>query len=184
MYNNKGSYSIYNELGKNTKLYKHNSDNVHPGNYYGKQFESYVDLIFNGRLDLSKQYQAIYWVTESFDMDTNTPLQFDTIDKVMLYNNHQCSGIIDVSKESLVTARNVDGLWQFNEFRDMLVSPDKKILDDDGNLITNNIALNKQWYSKNMFFGNFIVVRMVWNNQTKVLKHIHNVNVKSVNTSR
>lgn len=184
MYNNKGSYSIYNEVGKNAKLYKHNSDNVNPGNYYGKQFESYVDLIFNGRLDISKQYQAIYWVTEAFDIDTNTPLQFDTIDKIMLYNNHQCSGIVDVSKRSLKTARNTEGIWQFNEFRDMLVSPDKKILDDDGNLITNNIALSKQWYSKNMFFGNFIVVRMIWNNETKVLKHIHNVNVKSVNSQR
>ena len=171
-------------LKENTKIYKHNSNKVNPGNFFGKQYQSYVDLIFNGRLDISKQYQALNWVSESFDIATNTELQFDTIDKVMFYNNHQCSGYIEVSKTDLKTSRNAEGIWQLNEFRDMLISPDKKILNDDGSLITNNISLTKQWFNKGMFFGNFIVVRMLWDNTTKVLKHIHNVNVKSVLSQR
>ena len=43
---------------------------------------------------------------------------------------------------------------------------------------------NLSWFNKGMFFGNFIVVRMLWDNTTKVLKHIHNVNVKSVLSQR
>ena len=102
----------------------------------------------------------------------------------MFYNNHQCSGYIEVSKTDLKTSRNAEGIWQLNEFRDMLISPDKKILNDDGSLIINNISLTKQWFNKGMFFGNSIVVRMLWDNTTKVLKHIHNVNVKSVLSNR
>ena len=183
-YNNKGFFLSKSVIGGNTKIYKHNSNKVNPGNFFGKQYQSYVDLIFNGRLDISKQYQALNWVSESFDIATNTELQFDTIDKVMFYNNHQCSGYIEVSKTDLKTSRNAEGIWQLNEFRDMLVSPDKKILNDDGSLITNNISLEKQWFNKGMFFGNFIVVRMLWDNTTKVLKHIHNVNIKSVLSQR
>lgn len=183
-YNNKGFFLSKSVLGGNTKIYKHNSNKVNPGNFFGKQYQSYVDLIFNSRLDISKQYQALNWVSESFDIATNTELQFDTIDKVMFYNNHQCSGYIEVSKTDLKTSRNAEGIWQLNEFRDMLISPDKKILNDDGSLIINNIALTKQWFNKGMFFGNFIVVRMLWDNTTKVLKHIHNVNVKSVLSQR
>lgn len=183
-YNNKGFFLSKSVIGGNTKIYKHNSNKVNPGNFFGKQYQSYVDLIFNGRLDISKQYQALNWVSESFDIATNTELQFDTIDKVMFYNNHQCSGYIEVSKTDLKTSRNAEGIWQLNEFRDMLISPDKKILNDDGSLITNNISLEKQWFNKGMFFGNFIVVRMLWDNTTKVLKHIHNVNVKSVLSQR
>ena len=183
-YNNKGFFLSKSVIGGNTKIYKHNSNKVNPGNFFGKQYQSYVDLIFNGRLDISKQYQALNWVSESFDIATNTELQFDTIDKVMFYNNHQCSGYIEVSKTDLKTSRNAEGIWQLNEFRDMLISPDKKILNDDGSLITNNISLTKQWFNKGMFFGNFIVVRMLWDNTTKVLKHIHNVNVKSVLSQR
>ena len=183
-YNNKGFFLSKSVIGGNTKIYKHNSNKVNPGNFFGKQYQSYVDLIFNGRLDISKQYQALNWVSEAFDIATNTELQFDTIDKVMFYNNHQCSGYIEVSKTDLKTSRNAEGIWQLNEFRDMLISPDKKILNDDGSLITNNISLTKQWFNKGMFFGNFIVVRMLWDNTTKVLKHIHNVNVKSVLSQR
>ena len=183
-YNNKGFFLSKSVIGGNTKIYKHNSNKVNPGNFFGNQYKSYVDLIFNGRLDISKQYQALTWVSESFDIATNTELQFDTIDKVMFYNNHQCSGYIEVSKTDLKTSRNAEGIWQLNEFRDMLISPDKKILNDDGSLITNNISLTKQWFNKGMFFGNFIVVRMLWDNTTKVLKHIHNVNVKSVLSQR
>ena len=183
-YNNKGFFLSKSVIGGNTKIYKHNSNKVNPGNFFEKQYQSYVDLIFNGRLDISKQYQALSWVSEAFDIATNTELQFDTIDKVMFYNNHQCSGYIEVSKTDLKTSRNAEGIWQLNEFRDMLISPDKKILNDDGSLITNNISLTKQWFNKGMFFGNFIVVRMLWDNTTKVLKHIHNVNVKSVLSQR
>ena len=184
-YTNKGLYSVINTLTSNAKQYKHNSNNVNPGNYYGKQYEAYVDLIFNGRLDLIKQHQAVYWVSESMDIKNERLVnQFDTIDKIMLYNNHQCSDFINVSKKSLEVSRNVEGIWQFNEFRDMVINPNAVIVDKDGRLNESNIKAEKQWYNKNMFIGNYIVVRLVWNNDTSNLKYIHNVNVKSVVSKR
>ena len=102
----------------------------------------------------------------------------------MLYNNHQCSGFINVSKTDLGVSRNTEGIWQLNEFRDMLKQPSDKIIDKDGNLIESNISTVKQWYNKNMFIGNFIVARLVWENKEPNLKYIHNVNVKSVTSKR
>ena len=184
-YTNKGLFSIINKQGSSAKQYKHNSNNVNPGNFYGKQYESYVDLIFNTRLDINKNYQALYWVSESVNIkDEKIINQFDTIDKVMLYNNHQCSGFINVSKTDLGVSRNTEGIWQLNEFRDMLKQPSNKIIDKDGNLIESNISTVKQWYNKNMFIGNFIVARLVWENKEPNLKYIHNVNVKSVTSKR
>lgn len=184
LHNSRGMYAIVNSIGTNAKQYKFNSNKVNPGNYFGKQFESYVDLIHNTRLDINKQYQAMYWVSEAVDMDTERVLQFDTIDKVMLYSNHQCSGIIPVSKTSLGNARNVEGIWQLNEFRDMMKSAAYKIIDEDGKLINDGLATQKQWFTKGLFIGNFIVTRFIWSNQTKVLKHLHNVNVKSITSNR
>ena len=179
LYNNKGIFSVYNTIDGNAKIYKHNSENVNPGNFYGVQYESYVDLVFNSRLDLSKQYQAVQWVSESVKVDENRILQFKTIDKIMIYNDHQCSGYTKVGGTSLETSRDAEGLWQFNEFRDMMKSPDKKVVDNNGYLISDNIATTKQWFNKGMFIGNYIIVRMVWENKENVATHIHNVNVKS-----
>ena len=183
LYNNKGTLMLLNNLNSDGKLYKMNSDIVNPANYFDKQYESYVDLIFNSRLDINKQYQAIYWVTEVEDLETKQLYQFDTIDKLMVYNNHQCSGILSISKQGLVNARNSEGIWQFNEFRDKLKSPDIKFIDEDGNFLSANVV-EKQWYNKNIFISNFLVVRMIWNNTDKRIKYIHNVNVKSVTSQR
>ena len=184
IHDSRGMYGISNKPRQSSKLYKFNSNSVNPGNYFDVQYEAYVDLIHNTRLDINKQYQAIYWVTEAVDIATERVLQFDTIDKVMLYSNHQCSGVIPVSKTSLGNARNVEGIWQLNEFRDMMKSPDYKIIDEDGKLITDGLLTQKQWFTKGLFIGNFIVTRFIWTNQTKVLKHIHNVNVKSITSNR
>lgn len=182
---NKGMFGIQNTVAiDKSKIYKFNSNDVNPGNFFGTQYESYVDLIFNTRLDINKQYQSISWVSEAIEMDTERVLQFDTVDKLMVYSNHQCSGIIPISKTSLGNTRNTEGIWQMNEFRDMMISPDKKVIDEEGNLITSSLSTDKPWFNKGLFIGNFIVVRFIWDNTTKVLKHIHNVNVKSVTSNR
>ena len=182
--NNKGTYGIANTRKADAVFYKFNSDNVNPGNFFGKQYRSYVDLIFNTRLDINKQYQAISWVSEAVEIETERVVQFDTIDAVMVYNHHQCSGEVPVSKTGLTTARNAEGIWNLNEFRDMMLSPDNKVLDEDGNLIESSLSVKKQWYNKGIFIGNFLVTRLIWNNQSKRLIHIHNVQVKSITSNR
>lgn len=182
--NNDGMFAIVNSIGKNAELHKHNSKDVKPGHFYGKRYESFVDLIFNTRLDINKQYQAMSWVSEAINIYDDSVDQFDTIDKVMLYNHHQCSGLIPVSKTGLVNSRNVEGIWNLNEFRDMLKDADTKFLDDEGNIIPNTIKDKKQWYNKNIFIANFIVTRLVWDNISDNHVYIHNVNVKSVTSQR
>ena len=74
-------------------------------------------------------------------------------------------------KEALLQQeRNALGIWQLNEFRDVVKNPADRIIDNDGNLIESNI-IDKQWYNKGYFFGNYVVVRMEWENKEKILKH-------------
>lgn len=184
LYTNKGFFTIKNDLKESSKLYIQNSDNVNPGNFYGEQFESYIDLCFNGRLDLSKQYQALYWTSDSIEMNTGKLLQFKTIDAVIFISDFQCSGRIDINPSTLTVARNTEGKWQLNEFRDMTRSTEMKVIDENGNINLDNISTNKVWYDKGMFIGNYIVTRMIWDNKDKVITYINNVNVKSIISKR
>lgn len=182
MYNNKGIYSLVNNLKGDALIYKHNSKNVNPSNFYGKQFESYADFTFNSRLDLTKQYQAVAWRSDSIDMLTGKTLQFYTINKMVIMNDFQCSGVIDINHTDLKVARNKEGQWNLNEFRDMMRSNDRKILDEEGNLINDSLTTSKAWYDQGMFISNYIITRFIWSNKDKVVTHINNVNVKSVIT--
>lgn len=184
IYNSKGLYSILNNLNSNAKAYKHNSKNVNPSNFYGKQYESYVDLTFNSRLDLSKQYQSISWTSDSIDMNTDKVLQFYTINKMIIMNDFQCSGVIDINHTNLKVTRNVEGKWFLNEFRDMMRSNDRKILDEEGNLINDSLTTSKAWYDQGMFISNYIIARFIWSNKDKIITHVNNVNIKSVISNR
>lgn len=40
----------------------------------------------------------------------------------------------------------------------MLLSPDKRILDDDGVLLQSNIASTKQWFNKGLFLVTLLLL--------------------------
>jgi len=183
-YINKGLYSIVNNLNNNAVVYKHNSKVVNPSNFYGVQYKSYVDLIFNQRLDLSKIYQSFMWITEVFNNETGVVEYHNTIDGVYIYTDNQCSGFIDIKNGKYKVIRNTEYKWQLNEFRDLVKDYNLPFIDEKGNFLEDNINYNKVFFNKSNFLSNFIIIRMIINNEENKTVYIHNVNVKSEITKR
>lgn len=177
VYTNKGLFLIDSPNGENSKTYQHNSKN-NKGVFFGVKFESYVDLIFNSRYDLSKLYQAVEWGTEVIAEDGSRKY-FKTIDKIMLYNDYQCTGIINIPDNTFKISRNKENVWNFNSFRDMVIDKYLPIIGEEGSINENNINFNKSFFDKSNFIDIFIVVRLIMANDTNDTVYIHRVNVKS-----
>lgn len=168
-------FSFVNTLNSPVDVYKHNNKFT-KGEYYGQKFESYVDLIFNKNLSITKLYKTISWITTTIN-PINGAEQFKTISKVMLYNENQCSGIIALNSDN-IKGRNNE--WFFNDFRDLIITPTNPIIDDKGDLYINNINQFKIWFEKSNFISKFIVVRLIIDNQENDDVYIHQVNAKSL----
>lgn len=175
-YTNNGLYPIQN-INNTFNIYRSNSK-TNKGVYFGTKFESYVDLIFNTRLDLSKLYQNIMWNTQVIG-NNNENKYFKTIDYIILYNDNQCSGKIDLNSNTISLTRNSEGLWNFNNFRDVVIDRSSPIVDEEGRINENNLNINKSYFDKSNFFGTFIVIRLGMNNTDNDTVFIHCINVKS-----
>ncbi len=184
--NNQGLFSVNNDLFIQvpqlehnfvSNLYKHNSYTQKRGTFYnGITYDSYIDLIFNSRLDLSKLYQAVTWESVVKTIEGAT-LYHETINKIMIYSDYQCSGVIDVKE--FTVSRNAEGIWNFNEFRDVVVNASLPIVDEEGRVLNNNLNNNKSYFEKSVFIGTFVVVRLIMTNQNTNDVYINFVNVKS-----
>lgn len=181
--NNGLFYNKQNKLLLNTKVFSMNSHDIEVGNHDGKIVESYIDIPFNKRLDLSKLYQALYWVTEVVDKN-NVYYQEETLSKILLYNYNQCSGMVDLDVNRMSITRNAEGIWQFNEFRDLVKDVNLPIIHNDGKFNESNINNNKYYFNKSNFIGIFIVARLYFKNGTMNTTYLHNVNVKSIISKR
>lgn len=173
-------YSGLNKLnGENrSSVYKHNNPLV-KGEYYGKKFESYVDVIFNQNLSITKLYQSLLWITTTVNQGNITE-QFKTIDKIIIYNNTQCSGIIDLKASKVNAIKSRNSQWSLNNFRDLVKNINNPILDENGELVQENINNSKVWFDKSNFISKFIVARFILTNIDNNNIYIHQVNIKSV----
>lgn len=174
-YTNRGLYAISNATG--SKVYKTNSK-LSKGYFFDRRFKSFVDLVFNTRLDLSKLYQNVSWNTQVIG-DNNENLYFKTIDFIALYTDYQCTGDIALPFNTFSLSRNAENIWEFNNFRDVVVNSSLPIVDSKGVFQINNLNNNRSWFDKSNFIHTFIIVRMGMNNQSNNSVYIHQVGVKS-----
>lgn len=175
VYTNLGLYTIHST--PNSSLYKHNSL-LNKGNFYGTIFESFVDLMFNSRPDLSKLYQSISWSTQVTGVN-NENYYFKTIDAIRVYNDFQATQEIDIPDNTFGISRNLEGIWNFNSFRDVVTNKNLPIISKEGRIQETNININRSWFEKSNFIYTFIVVRMIMKNLENNTISIQNVNVKS-----
>ena len=178
--NNLGLYSVIREM--QYQVYKHNSFKANRGLFYNNQaFESYVDLVFNGSININKMYQAISWQSVCKLLDDRT-LYEKTIDKIMIYGDYQCSGILDVIEFGVT--RNKEGIWNFNNFRDLVVDDKSPILNRlTGKVYENNINFNKSFFDKRNIFGIFVVIRLIMSSKIEDI-YINSVNIKAIKSER
>lgn len=173
-------YSIINKLNGNNKasVYKHNNKSS-KGLFYGEKFESYIDIIFNQNLDITKLYQSVHWVTTVINQNKGVE-QFKTINKIALYNDNQCSGIITLNTSQAFPQKTRNNEWFFNDFRDLVNNSNSPILDEKGEILQENINNFKIWFEKSNFISKFIVVRFIIDNLDNDDVYIHQVNIKSI----
>jgi len=146
--------------------------------FINDKYNSYIDLLFNSRYDLSKWYKSILWRTTVKDNNNNN-FEDKTIDAIILYTDYQCSGRINLDTKKYSLIRNSEGLWNFNDFRDLCKSSSDSPITNDGSYDAQKVYLNRNWFDKSDFISNFLIVRLIMNNIEDTQTHIHNVNVEA-----
>ena len=137
-YNRNGVYSLGNNNilnASSSAIYKHNNIS-NKGVYYNSirnPYSSYIDVIFNDYPQISKLFESVIWQTDTIlDKVNKWNLTFTHI---MLYNDTQCSDVIELNKEGewfdAMTGRTIHDSWYFNNFRDCTLVNTKKQLSDN-----------------------------------------------------
>lgn len=131
-----------------------------------------------------------------------------TFNKVILYNNEQCSGLLNlipkdkdtidylhnqVINDNDVIINRVENKWQFNNFRDYRIDYTIPIFSSSWNDIKNNyfidkvlntssISFNKNWYELQSFNDKYLGIRLIFSNFDNY-ELIFNYSNETVNTS-
>jgi len=126
----------------------------------GEPQESWVDIV--DRYPSIARVGSISWRSQ----DTNDSYGFT---HVMVHNEAQCSGIIDLSEFEL---RRKD-FWRFNRFLDIALS--SNFLDEHGELIEDQIDHNKNWYDQKRFIDSYTLVRLINRNAGENVVHLYTV---------
>lgn len=159
-----------------------NKNYVKGGTYFyitdSTVYESYTDLLFNSRYDLTKWYKSVLWRTTVKTPDDKNIYE-KSIDAIILYTDYQCSGRVELDKNTFSIIRNSEGIWNFNNFRDMVITDRDLPIEKDGSFDATKVYLDRTWFEKSDFISNFIIVRLIMNNIEDTQIHIHNVNVEA-----
>jgi hypothetical protein len=162
--NREGVYIIDN--GASAKLYRHNSQ-TNKATFLGTVYKSYIDVPFNEGKDITKTFSCAKWLTEVVN-SSGVKLENKTITHLMVYNNDQCSGLLDLQADGGLwfgkDARNNEETWQFNNFRDMIGNKANPFLDSNNAVISGNINLTKSWFKRHKFLSKFVIVRFQYSN--------------------
>ena len=152
---------------KDQEIYLHNQRD-RKGIYYNQfpiapvvdvvPFKSQIEFVVSNLL--TKAYHAINWKSQY--KTEGVINERKTFTAIMMYNHNQCSGEQPITLKK--TTRNAEGVWRFNEFRDLLKDPNTMFLDRDGNVIPASIMANKSFFKKSRFIGDYLCVRMIFDN--------------------
>ena len=149
------------------------------GTYFGHKFDSYIDVIFNAQEGESRILHTLLIDTE-YDKDTNNKsLREKTIDALVVYNDTQCSGVVELDLNNKDVIRDAEGTYRVNNFRDIVINRFSPILEDGGDIDTTNLNFNKKWFNKSYFIGTFIVVRLIWLNNHQIDVYLNSINAVS-----
>lgn len=177
------STSVANPIStKKSITYITNKNNIKRGKYFydidNTIYESYTDLLFNSRYDLTKWYKSILWRSTVIERNGNKSND-KTITAIVLYTDYQCSSRVELDTNTLSLIRNSEGLWTFNSFRDMVIDSRELPISEDGSYLPNKVHLMRNWFDMSDFISNFIIVRMIMDNKEDTQTLIHNVNVEA-----
>lgn len=144
-------------------LYRHNSLTADKCVFYGDEsFDSYFDLVFTGAGKVVLWTNVKLW-TIGITEDGNTDYSASQVTGIMLYNDHQNTGLVTLTTSGdTVLVNNVRQSlynWQFNKFKDVVLNKDVINIDQYGKLNDSNIG-QTTWYKKTPINSNFVIVRV------------------------
>ncbi len=128
---------------------------------YPTSLPSFVDINFIPEPDKLKLFQSILWNSE-YSIDGKIDYS-KTIDKLMVYNDTQCTGLLSVNnstawydkKSGSYTADN----WIFNHLFDAIID-DKEPFLTKGQPNSNVMMDKKDWYDLSQFISKYITIRL------------------------
>lgn len=178
---------MYAGVNSNFQLYKHNSDTLKGIFYDGIMYDSYIDVPFNEKQDITKIFANFNWITIVQRLD-GVVMDNETLTDIMIYNSNQCSGKLNLQADGGLwfgkDARNTEETWNFNKFRDLVKDTNNRFIDNYGELITSNINNNKAWFEKSKFISKFVIVRFIYNNVNQRDIHIVSVDTNQRESNR
>lgn len=172
--------SLSNELYSyyDGSLFKHNNPSS-CGLYYDQnnEVESYIDFVFNESPTLNKLLQSISWSTIDAS-NTNS-----TFTNIHVLNSKQHSGNIDfnIGTNPLTNRGNLTyfkGLWNFNQFNDLVDATANPTVVEDYEGIFYNINDAKEWHAKKRFIDKYNVVRLFFDNNTNKALFLSEIDVR------
>ena len=183
VYNRSGFFGIDNSL---FKILKHNSEISKCKFYDGTVYESYIDVVFNEDSEITKKFDNVNWI--SLVEKDGVSYKKLTATGLMVYNDTQCSGIINLKANNGVwfgnDVKNSEDTWNFNNFRDLIKNVTSPFLTDSGELLLSNIKYNKPWFEKSKFISKFIVFRIIYNNDNQYNFHLSQVGTNTKKSDR
>tara|TARA_R100000657_G_C4660054_1_gene103877 strand:- start:658 stop:1203 length:546 start_codon:yes stop_codon:yes gene_type:complete len=168
------------------EIYKHNIPTKYARFYEvgGTQqtYASFVDAVFNEQPDRSKMYATVNWISKT-TASNGAHLYNSTITDLLIYNSYQCSGNLDLVRKTSTNQEdirnfnmfNTEGTWSVNKFRDIVINPDNPFIDSNLELITSNLNVNKDWFTKKRFVDKFIISRFSFDNVSQNSLYLYDV---------
>ena len=162
----------------NNKIYKRNANNK--GIFLDTTIhESFVIYIYNNQFEVFKQILGISW--DTFIKNNGRVVYDSTIDSIMIYNDTQCTGIIDVNDviNWFDTRSGVykKDQWYLNDIVDKVVDDRLPFVDDNGNII-GNLSNILDWFKESSFLSKYIYIKFGINNtdQRDVVINSYDIN--------
>ena len=184
------------------RLWKHGNPRV-PGGFYGETYNSEIEVVENTAPAEAKLFSSVfYWIDSYKENSTNSELDRKTnpgFTSFYVYNANQISGIGETINY-LSNARMVDRMWRINDFRDLAKQEtitEGSLISNKPNvsgLFTSQVVTNQQnvsmfleegkvnpdfvdtgksWFNQGKFMDHYLVIRLINDNSSTNLVHLH-----------
>lgn len=176
---------------KNNGIYKRHANNK--GIFFDNTLNtSEVIYIYNNQFELYKHILGVSW--DTFIKKDGAVVYNFTFDRLIVYNDTQCTGeiLLNAASDWFDTESGVykRDQWYFNNIVDIVKNDKLPFIDSTGNIISDNIDTNLEWFTKNNFISKFVYIKFGYDNkftdihsknQLEIILNSYDVNaVKSI----
>lgn len=179
-----GRGSAYSGVWRHNKKFEYQT-------FYGTYFPHIIEFVESSNPVETRTYNSVNFITKAKQWDNTNKYFVDkrliTFDKAILYNNYQCSGLINLLVKRNQTSFDRDfeswdqqalldineRTYSFNEFRDLVGDYDVPLFTKDWSntdyqtdyfidkiINPSSINLNKDWWEQDVFRGKHLTLRL------------------------